>query len=62
MIDNPKLPLRRRIERRPLTAEQFRRLAEVPPETEWYANIKSAGTRRIYRIDIRDSGTSRART
>jgi len=49
-----KLPVRRTIERRLLTSEQFRKLSDVPPETEWFANIESAGTRRIYRIDIRD--------
>jgi integrase/recombinase XerD len=49
-----KLPIRRAIERRLLTSEQFQRLSDVPAETEWFANIKSAGTRRIYKIDIRD--------
>jgi integrase/recombinase XerD len=48
------LPAARNLGRRLLTSEQFRKLAEVPPETEWFANIESAGTRRIYRIDIRD--------
>lgn len=48
-----KLPART-IGRRLLTAAQFQRLSDVPAETEWFANIKSAGTRRIYKIDIRD--------
>src|ERR1022692_3569510 len=48
------LPVPRTLERRLLTSEQFRKLSVVPAETEWFANIKSAGTRRIYKIDIRD--------
>jgi site-specific recombinase XerD len=54
MVEKAKLPLRRTFERRLLSSEQFRRLSDVPAETEWFANIKSAGTRRIYKIDIRD--------
>jgi integrase/recombinase XerD len=50
----PKLPVTRAVGRRLLTSEQFQRLSEVPAETEWFANIKSLGTRRIYKIDIRD--------
>jgi site-specific recombinase XerD len=49
-----KLPIPRSLERRLLTSEQFQRLSDVPAETEWFANIKSAGTRRIYKTDIRD--------
>jgi site-specific recombinase XerD len=48
------LPAPRSKERRLLTSEQFRKLSDVPAESEWFANIKSPGTRRIYRIDIRD--------
>jgi site-specific recombinase XerD len=54
MASKSNLPAASTLERRLLTAEQFRKLSEVPPETEWFANIESAGTRRIYRIDIRD--------
>jgi integrase/recombinase XerD len=39
---------------RRLTAAQFRGLAEVPPEIEWFANITNLGTRRIYKIAIQD--------
>jgi len=49
-----KLPTPRTLERRLLTSEQFQGLSDVPAETEWFANIKSLGTRRIYKIDIRD--------
>jgi hypothetical protein len=48
------VPVPRTIERRLLTSEQFGKLSDVPAETEWFANIKSLGTRRIYKIDIRD--------
>jgi site-specific recombinase XerD len=54
MVEKAKLPLRRTFERRFLSSEQFRTLSDVPAETEWFANINSAGTRRIYKIDIRD--------
>jgi site-specific recombinase XerD len=36
-----------------LSAEQFRDLAEVPPEVEWFANLTNANTRRAYRGDVR---------
>src|ERR1700738_2166492 len=39
---------------RRLTAVEFEGLAEVPPEIEWFANITNLGTRRIYKIAIRD--------
>jgi integrase/recombinase XerD len=37
-----------------LTAEVFRRLADVPPEVEWFANIASPATRRAYENALRD--------
>jgi integrase/recombinase XerD len=37
-----------------LTAERFQRLADVPPEVEWFANIRNASTRRAYENAIRD--------
>ena len=39
---------------RALSAEQFHRLAQVPPEAEWFANITNPSTRRAYRIDVQD--------
>jgi site-specific recombinase XerD len=36
-----------------LTLAQFRKLAEVPPEIEWFANIDSLQTRRAYQNDLR---------
>lgn len=42
------------IDSRALTAEEFQRLAIVPPEIEWFANIRAEKTRRAYQVDIRD--------
>ena len=38
---------------RALTAPEFQRLAEVPPEAQWFANLDSVQTRRAYKNDIR---------
>ena len=35
-----------------LTQTEFKRLADVPPEVEWFANLKNANTRRAYRNDV----------
>jgi hypothetical protein len=37
-----------------LTAAEFHRLADVPPESEWFANIRNRSTRRAYENAIRD--------
>jgi integrase/recombinase XerD len=37
-----------------LTSAEFHRLADVPPEVEWFANIPHANTRRAYENAIRD--------
>lgn len=37
-----------------LTGEEFRGLAAIPPEVEWFANIENQATKRAYRADIRD--------
>ena len=39
-------------EQRALTASEFRELAEVPAEIEWFANIDNPRTRRAYQIDL----------
>jgi site-specific recombinase XerD len=39
---------------RALTAAEFLKLSNVPPEIEWSANIDAPQTRRAYRIDLRD--------
>ncbi len=42
------------LEPRRLTDEQFRGLAQVPPEVEWFANIRNPNTRKAYRRDVQD--------
>ncbi len=37
-----------------LTAAEFLHLADVPPEIEWFANIRNRSTRRAYENAIRD--------
>lgn len=39
---------------RKLTRQEFHGLADVPPEIEWFANIRNARTRREYADDLRD--------
>jgi integrase/recombinase XerD len=37
---------------RTLSLEQYRALADVPPELEWLANITNEKTRRAYKVDV----------
>ena len=37
---------------RALTAPEFARLADVPPEAQWFANLTSPQTRRAYQNDL----------
>jgi site-specific recombinase XerD len=37
-----------------LTAAEFHRLADVPPEVEWFANISNGHTRRAYENAVKD--------
>src|SRR5713101_5598766 len=39
---------------RVLTAAEFYKLAEVPPEIEWFANIRNPHTRTAYQTDLRE--------
>lgn len=43
-------PVRKRL----LTAAEFQHLAEIPPEAEWFKNIRNASTKRAYENAIRD--------
>ena len=36
-----------------LTAAEFHRLADVPPEVEWFANLSNPSTRRAYETAVR---------
>ena len=40
-------------ESRRLSLAQFARLADVPPEAQWFANLTSSQTRRAYQSDLR---------
>jgi integrase/recombinase XerD len=40
--------------RRALTSAEFSQLTDVPPETEWFANIDNLHTRRAYRNDLKE--------
>ena len=48
------LPTEIRPSNRLLTAAEFHRLADVPPEVEWFANLTNAHTRRAYENAVRD--------
>jgi integrase/recombinase XerD len=37
-----------------LTAAEFHRLADVPPDVEWFANLTNAHTRRAYENAVKD--------
>lgn len=51
---NPHLPTPILPGERLLTAAEFQRLSEVPPEVEWFANISNPNTRRAYENAIGD--------
>jgi integrase/recombinase XerD len=53
-MTHPDLPAVAPAENRLLTAEAFRRLADVPPEIEWFANLGNGATRRAYENAIQD--------
>ena len=38
---------------RVLSAPEFARLADVPPEAQWFASLDSAETERAYQGDLR---------
>jgi hypothetical protein len=46
---NPQLPAPSTPAERLLTAAEFRRLADVPPEAEWFANITNPNSKRAYK-------------
>jgi integrase/recombinase XerD len=49
-----RLPARTTPGDRLLTAPEFHRLADVPPEVEWFANLSNPSTRRAYENAVRD--------
>ena len=50
----PQLPAQIVPAERPLTAAEFHRLAEVPHEAEWFANITNPNSRRAYKKAVGD--------
>jgi len=52
MIDQ--IPARPQNAERLLTAAEFHRLADVPPELEWFANLSNSSTRRAYETAVQD--------
>jgi integrase/recombinase XerD len=48
------LPIQTSPGNRLLTAAEFHRLADVPPEVEWFANISNPNTRRAYEHAVSD--------
>jgi len=53
-MNEPQNPLQTVSQNRLLTAEDFLRLSDVPPEVEWFANLTNKATRRAYENAIRD--------
>jgi site-specific recombinase XerD len=53
-MHQPSTPVRLTITKRLLTSAEFQRLAEVPPEVEWFKNIRNSNTKRAYQNAIRD--------
>jgi hypothetical protein len=53
-MNSAKTPVRMGAKSRLLTAAEFQRLADVPPEVEWFKNIRNPHTKRAYRNAIRD--------
>src|SRR5271163_5086236 len=50
----PPAPIPARTANRLLTSAEFHRLADVPPEVEWFANLTSRATRRAYEDAVGD--------
>ena len=51
-IGDPPLKAPIALKERHLTAAEFQGLAAVPPELEWFANLRNDQTRRAYRHDV----------
>ena len=53
-MPSPPIAILPNTQNRLLTAEAFQRLADVPPEIEWFANLTSPATQRAYQNAIKD--------
>ena len=53
-MNRPKTPVTLTARTRRLTAIEFQRLGDVPPEAEWFKNIRNSSTKRAYENAIKD--------
>jgi integrase/recombinase XerD len=53
-MTSAKTPIKITVKARLLTAAEFQRLADVPPEVEWFRNIRNPNTKRAYQNAIKD--------
>ncbi len=53
-MNSARTPAKVTAKNRLLTSAEFQRLAEVPPEVEWFKNIRNAHTKRAYQNAIKD--------
>ena len=53
-MTNPNLPAPLPSPSRLLTAAAYQRLADAPPEIEWFANLGNKSTRRAYENALKD--------
>ena len=53
-MNSAKPPAKATPKNRLLTSAEFQRLADVPPEVEWFKNIRNAHTKRAYQNAIKD--------
>lgn len=53
-MNSARTPVKTTVKTRLLTSAEFQRLAEVPPEAEWFQNIRNPSTKRAYENAIRD--------
>src|SRR5580658_4711471 len=53
-MNSAKTPAKVTVKSRLLTSAEFQRLAEVPPEVEWFKNIRNPNTKRSYQNAIKD--------
>src|SRR6202171_5162024 len=53
-MHQPSKPVTLTINKRLLTAAEFQRLADVPPEVEWFKNIRNPNTKRAYENAVKD--------
>src|SRR5580704_17354263 len=53
-MNSARAPVKLSVKTRLLTAAEFQRLGTVPPEAEWFKNIRNPSTKRAYENAIKD--------